>query len=152
MVNPKKHFGSIQSTFKSINDKIEKKTAGAVEQIIEDIAYYAIYRGVPDQAVDTGAYVTSFSIGPAGFGGGRSRSSKGKPRNQNPQAMKEQGYSQLQSDISGINFVELLKSGNAKFTLRNRAPHAYAVENGGITWKRYPTGYSVFAKIKSEFR
>jgi len=45
MVSSTKSFGSIQATFKSINDKIEKKTAEAVEQILEDIAYYAIYRG-----------------------------------------------------------------------------------------------------------
>ena len=152
MVSKTKTSGSIQATFKSINEEIERKTAEAVEQRFEDLAYYAIYRGVPDQAVDTGAYVTSFSIGPAGFGGGRSRKSDNKPRNQNPQAMKDQGYSQLQSDINGINFEDLLKSGNARFTLRNRAPHAYAVENGGITWRRDPNGYGVFAKIRSEFR
>ena len=152
MVSTTKNFGSIQTTFKSVKEKIERKTAEAVEQKFEDIAYYAIYRGVPDQAVDTGAYVTSFSIGPAGFGGGRSRKSDNKPKNQNPQAMKDQGYSQLQSDINGINFEDLLKSGNTNFTLRNRAPHAYAVENGGVTWKRFPNGYGVFAKIRSEFR
>ncbi len=152
MVSSTKKYGSIQATFKSLNEQIERKTAEAVEQRFEDIAYYAIYSGVPDQAVDTGAYVTSFSIGPAGFGGGRSRSSENKPRNQNPQAMKDQGYSQLQSDIKSINFEEMLKSGNLSFTLRNRSPHAYAVENGGVTWRRDPNGYGVFAKIRSEFR
>jgi len=152
MVSSSKSYGGIQTTFKSFKEKIERKTADALEQELKDIAHYAIYSGVPDQAIDTGAYVTSFSIGRSGFGGGRRRSSDNRPKNQNPQSMKEQGYAQLQADINGINFQELIKSGNISFTLRNRSPHAYAVENGGVTWKRDPNGYGVFAKIRSEFR
>tara|TARA_R110000803_G_C11720685_1_gene288210 strand:+ start:44 stop:490 length:447 start_codon:yes stop_codon:yes gene_type:complete len=147
-----KKFGTIQATMQSIKDKIEIKTAEALEQKFEDIASYAVYNATPDQAIDTGAYVTSFSLGPAGFGGGRSRSSKNKPRGQNPQVMKDQGYVQLQSDIQRINFKAMLESGNTRFTLANRSPHAYAVENGGITWRNNPTGYGVFVKIRSEFR
>ena len=141
--------GSIQATMQSVKDKIETVTAQAVEEKFEEIAEYTIYVAVPDQSIDTGAYVTSFSIGPAGFGGGRSRSSDNKPRRQNPKAKKDEGFSQLMSDIQGIDFKTMVESGNTKFTLRNRAPHSRDVENGE-NWQK--DGYHVFEKIRSEFR
>jgi hypothetical protein len=140
---------SIQATMNAFKDKIENRVADEVEQKFDEIASYAVYVAVPDQSIDTGAYVTSFSIGKAGFGGGRSRSSKNKPKNQNPQAMKDQAYSQLISDIDRIDFKAMLESDNTKFTIRNRAPHARDVEDGA-NWKR--SGYHVFTKIRSEFR
>ena len=140
---------SIQATMNAFKDKIENKVADEVEQKFDEIASYAVYVAVPDQSIDTGAYVTSFSIGKAGFGGGRSRSSDNRPKNQNPQAMKDQAYSQLIGDIDRIDFKTMLESGDARFTLRNRSPHARDVEDG-TNWKR--SGYHVFAKIRSEFR
>ena len=139
---------SIQATFASIRDNINKATAKGVEEKFEDIASYVIYQAVPDQSIDTGAYVTSFSIGPAGFGGGRSRSSVNKPKGQNPSVMKDQGFAQLQYDIQNINFESLVESGNTKFTIRNRSPHAVDVENGD-SWAG--DGYHVFAKIRRKF-
>jgi len=82
---------SIQATMDSVKNKINVASAEALEQKFDEIAAYTIYVAVPDESIDTGAYVTSFSIGPAGFGGGRSRSSDNKPRNQNPQAKKDEG-------------------------------------------------------------
>lgn len=136
---------SVQATFAGIKKKIEDKTADAVEERLEDIAYYA----VSISPVSTGAYVTSFSIGAAGFGGGRSRSSDNRPKGQNPQAMKDEGFSQLMYDIQSIDFEGALKSGNTRFTLRNRSPHAQDVEDG-LDWK-HTDGYHVFEKIKRNF-
>lgn len=140
--------GSIQATMQSVKDKIETATAQVVEEKFEEIAEYTIYVAVPDQSIDTGAYVTSFSIGPAGFGGGRSRSSHNKPRRQDPRAKKDEGFSQLMSDIQGIDFKTMVESGNTKFTLRNRSPHSRDVENGG-SWQK--DGYHVFARIRNRF-
>jgi len=139
---------SIQATMNAFKDKIENRVADEVEQKFDEIASYAVYVAVPDQSIDTGAYVTSFSIGPAGFGGGRSRSSDNKPKNQNPQAMKDQAYSQLIGDIDRIDFKTMLESGDPRFTLKNRAPHARDVEDGA-NWKR--SGYHVFTKIRDKF-
>ena len=139
---------SIQATMNAFKDKIENRVADEVEQKFDEIASYAVYVAVPDQSIDTGAYVTSFSIGKAGFGGGRSRSSDSKPKNQNPQAMKDQAYSQLIGDIDRIDFKVMLESGDARFTLKNRAPHARDVEDG-TNWRR--SGYHVFAKIRNQF-
>lgn len=139
---------SIQATMNAFKDKIENRVADEVEQKFDEIASYAVYVAVPDQSIDTGAYVTSFSIGKAGFGGGRSRSSDNKPKNQNPQAMKDQAYSQLIGDIDRIDFKVMLESGDARFTLKNRAPHARDVEDG-TNWRR--SGYHVFAKIRNQF-
>jgi len=139
---------SIQATMNAFKDKIENRVADEVEQKFDDIASYAVYVAVPDQSIDTGAYVTSFSIGKAGFSGGRSRSSDNRPKNQNPQAMKDQAYSQLIGDIDRIDFKTMLESGDPRFTLKNRAPHARDVEDGA-NWKR--SGYHVFAKIRNQF-
>jgi hypothetical protein len=140
---------SIQATMDSVKNKVKVASAEALEQKFDEIAAYTIYVAVPDESVDTGAYVTSFSIGPAGFGGGRSRTSNNKPRNQNPQVKKDEGYSQLTSDIEAIDFKSMLESGNMRFTLRNRAPHSQDVENGE-SWNR--DGYHVFEKIRSKYR
>jgi hypothetical protein len=139
---------SIQATMNAFKDKIENRVADEVEQKFDEIASYAVYVAVPDQSIDTGAYVTSFSIGRAGFGGGRSKSSDNRPKNQNPQAMKDQAYSQLIGDIDRIDFKTMLESGDARFTLRNRSPHARDVEDG-TNWRR--SGYHVFAKIRNQF-
>lgn len=134
-----------QVTFKAIKDRIETVAAKKVEERLRDISEYA----VSISPVDTGAYVTSFSIGKAGFGGGRSRTSKGKPVNQNPQAKREEALGQLYQDINGLAVKQDLEDGNAKFTLRNRAPHANFVEDGE-NWKRRD-GYYVFTKIRRKF-
>lgn len=144
-----KQYGTIQATMDSLKERLEDTAGQAVEEKFKEIAQYSVYTAVPDESIDTGAYVTSFSIGRAGFGGGRSRSSENKPRNQNPAQKKDEAYGQLLSDINNIDFGEMLSTGNTKFTIRNRAPHAYAVENGGVNWRK--SGYHVFAKIRNQF-
>jgi hypothetical protein len=128
----------VKRTFDTIREKIEVKSEELLKERFEELADLAIYTAVLDKSIDTGAYVTSFSIGPAGFGGGRSRSSKNKPRRQDPSSMKATARGQLQSDISAIDFTGLMTSGSLRATLRNRAPHANAVEKK----------YHVFATIK----
>ena len=148
MVSKTKNSGSIQATMDSFKNKLEDRVASEVEEQFDRIASYAVYVAVPDQSIDTGAYVNSFSIGKAGFGGGRSKSSDNRPKNQNPQAMKDQAYSQLIGDIDRIDFKTMLESGDARFALRNRSPHARDVEDG-TNWRR--SGYHVFAKIRNQF-
>jgi len=91
--------------------------------------------------VDTGAYVTSFSISTGG-GRPRGKSSDNKPKKQNPQSMRDVGYNQLVSDI---NKLDLLNT--TSITFRNGSPHAKDVEDG-THWKR-TAGYKVFAKIRN---
>lgn len=145
-------MASKQITLQATKDRLAQVTAERVEQRLDDIAYYATHGaltgGGKGDGVDTGAYVTSFSMGRAGFGGGRSRTSKGKPKNQSPSQKKQEGYQQLQSDIQGMNLKQMIEDGNARVTLRNRAPHAQAVETGE-NWQS--PGYAVFAKIRRKF-
>lgn len=147
--------GGVQATMDAIKDKIEVATADAIEKRLSDISYYATHDalsgGGRGTGVDTGAYVNSFSIGRAGFGGGRMKTSDNKPTNQNPDAMKRQGYNLLLSDIQGMNIKEMVESGDIRFTLRNRSPHARTVEDGK-GWPKTTEGYDVFAKIRSKFR
>jgi hypothetical protein len=128
----------VKRTFDVIRKKIEVASEELLKGRFEGMADLAIYYAVPDKAIDTGAYVTSFSIGQAGFGGGRSRSSANKPKHQDPEAMKAKSRGQLQTDIDAIDFTGLLASGSIRATLRNRAPHANVVEKK----------YHVFATIK----
>lgn len=86
--------------------------------------------------VDTGAYVTSFSYN-VGAGRPRGKSSKNKPRGQNPQAKRQEGFNNLVSDINRIpNLLD-----TTTITLRNGSPHATAVE--------YKHGYAVFARVRN---
>ena len=124
---------------------MEAKSAEAVEERLEDIAQYAVVIS----PVSTGAYVNSFSIGRAGFGGGRSKSSDNAPRGQNEQAKKQEAMDNLNGDIGGLNIKQDLEAGTARYTLRNRSPHAQDVEDG--TGWRNTDGYHVFTKVKRKF-
>src|SRR6056297_2354580 len=101
-----------QVTLQATKDRITQVASERVEERLDDIAYFATHRaltgGGRGDGVDTGAYVTSFSLVRAGAGGGRSRTSKNKPRNQNPSQKKEEGYSQLRSDIQALNLEQML--------------------------------------------
>lgn len=141
-----------QITLQAVKDRIYQASAEGVEQRLEDIAYYATHGaltgGGRGDGVDTGAYVTSFSIVKAGQGGGRSRTSNNKPTDQDPAQKKQEGYQQLLGDIQGLNLKQMLEDERTKVTLRNRAPHANSVENGE-NWST--PGYAVFAKVKRKF-
>ena len=136
---------SIQTTFDGLKNKIETRSAEAIEERLEDIVQYA----VTVSPVSSGAYVNSFSIGKAGFGGGRSKSSKNAPRGQNEQAKKQEALGNLYTDIQGLTIKQDLEDGNTRYTLRNRSEHAQDVEDG-TGWKN-TDGYYVFTKIKRKF-
>jgi len=136
---------SIQTTLDGIKNKIETKSAEAIKERLEDIADYAVMIS----PVSTGAYVNSFSIGRAGFGGGRSQTSDNKPMLQDEMLMKQRALDNLHSDIDQLQIKQDLEDGNTRFTLRNRSPHAENVENG-TGWQR-TLAYEVFRKVKGRF-
>jgi len=135
---------SVQATFDRLKGRLNDMAEEQIENRLEDIADYAT-RISP---VDTGAYVTSFSIKRAGQGGGRSRTSENKPRNQNPEQKRQEAYGQLLGDIQALNVSDMLEQDNVKITLRNRSPHARDVEDGA-NWRS--SGYHVFQRIRNKF-
>jgi hypothetical protein len=124
---------------KEFQETTEKKA----KDKLRDIAEFA----VAVSPVDTGAYVTSWSMKPS-YSSGRSRTSEGKPKNQNPEAKKQEGLSQLMSDIQSLKPLE-----TPLVVISNSSPHAKSVEYGSQVddnWKR--DGYAVFAQIRNKFR
>ena len=142
-----------------INPSLQQKMAALqfkadelVKDKLEAIADYA----VSISPVDTGAYVESFSILPAGSGGGRMKSSETSARKsrsvKNNTASRQdfvtKATENLMADIQALNISDMVEQGNVKFTLRNKSPHALDVENGE-SWS--VSGYHVFARIRSKF-
>jgi len=128
--------GSFDKKLKASEEKVYQQ----VENELKDMAQFAVNRS----PVDTGAYVTSFSI-KNNYSSGRGRTSKNKPRNQSPQAKRQEGYAQMAADIESIDLK------NSKIiVLSNGSPHARLVETGEA-WTKTP-GYAVFAQIKDKFR
>ena len=138
-------MASIQATFKALTDKIENIAAEQIEDRLQYVANYALVVS----PVDTGAYVESFSLGRAGFSGGRMKKSDARSKSVDPEATRQVARDNLYADIQGLDIKQMLEAGNVKFTLRNRAPHARDVENGE-NWDK--DGYHVFRKIRSKFR
>lgn len=87
--------------------------------------------------VQTGAFVESFSVVPRGAGGGRSRSSDGRPILADKNAKRADEGARLRSEVRAVDPLE-----DQGFTLRNRAPHANEVEQK----------HSVFLRTKDRFR
>tara|TARA_R110001632_G_C11169555_1_gene399463 strand:- start:75 stop:494 length:420 start_codon:yes stop_codon:yes gene_type:complete len=89
-------------------------------------------------AIDTGAYITSFSI-TTGRGRPRGKGSRGKKRN-NPNIMglADEGRANLYGDIAKLDLAN-----TTSLTLRNNSPHAEFVE--------YKHKYYIFARIEREF-
>ncbi len=124
-VNP-----SLQKKMGLLGQKAEEQ----VKDQLLDIAQFATTRS----PVDSGAYVTSFSMKHS-YSSGRSRTSNNKPRGQDPQAKRSEGLSQLSGDIQSLKPLE-----NPLVVLSNGSPHADEVE--------YKHGYAVFAQVKDRFR
>lgn len=122
----------VNSSLKAKMQRIEEMAEDAIRERLVDIAESAVNYS----PVDTGAYVTSFSYA-VGAGRPRGKSSKNRPRGQNPEAMRQEGLSDLMSDISRISDLK----NTTRITLRNASPHAQAVET--------KHGYSVFAKLRN---
>jgi len=112
----------------------EQTVEEKVKDQLTDIAQFATSRS----PVDTGAYVTSFSVKHS-YSSGRSRTSNNKPRGQSPEAKRQEGLSQLVADIETLKPLE-----NDLIVLSNGSPHANEVE--------YKHGYAVFSQVKDKFR
>ena len=140
---------SKQVTLQATRDRITQVASEQLEDRLEFIANYA----VSVSPVDTGAYVESFSIVPAGAGGGRMKRSDVRTASVAQGTAAREDFastakSNLYSDISRLNLEQMLEDGNARITLRNRSPHARDVEYGE-NWSR--GGYNVFGKVRRKF-
>lgn len=122
--------------------KVEAKVEEAVKKELRMVADALIGQEPKGQSgigspVDTGAYITSHSFQPTGGRGGRSRSSSGKPKNQNWAEKAEEARANLYSDIEQADVTQ-----ERVGIFRNRSPHATLVENK----------YNVYLKAKDRFR
>ena len=128
-----KVYSSLDNKIEQLEDLVDEK----LRDRLENIADYAI----SISPVDTGAYVESFSMVPAGQGGGRSKMSEAriasvKKGTASRQQFTDIARSNLYSDIERFSLET-----SDKVTLRNRAPHTEAVEKK----------YSVFTKVRNKF-
>lgn len=134
-----------QTTLKvnsSLDNKIKRLEDLAEEEVKDRLEYIANY-AIAISPVDTGAYVESFSMVPAGQGGGRSKRSEARTASVKKGTASRQQFadiarSNLYSDIEKFSLET-----SDKVTLRNRAPHAREVED--------KHGWSVFTKVRNKF-
>lgn len=122
---------------KSVSAKIENLKERVEEEVKDDLKKIAtdLTTRTP---VDTGAFAESFSVVPASSGGGRRKSSKGRPRNQDVGTYRGIAKANMHSDIDGLQLFE-----NKSVSFRNRAPHASeTLENK----------YQVFGAVKDIWR
>jgi len=131
-----KSLVKVNPSYQNKIDSLELSIEDAIRDKLERIAKTAVNLS----PVDTGAYVTSFSFS-VGSGRPRGKSSDNKPKGQNVGSMRQEGISNLLSDLNKITDLRNTTS----ITLRNGSPHALDVENGGPSWRR--SGYKVFAQI-----
>jgi hypothetical protein len=127
---------------KSFDNKMMLLQQTAEERIKDELFSIADY-AIAISPVDTGAYVESFSMLPAGQGGGRSKSSGARTASVKKGTASRQQFadiarSNLYSDIEKFSLET-----SDKVTLRNRAPHAREVED--------KHGWSVFTKVRNKF-
>jgi len=118
--------------------KIDNLIEDGVKERLQSIARTAVNLS----PVDTGAYVTSFSYS-VGAGRPRGKSSDNKPKGQNPEAKRQEGLNNLNSDIARITDFNT----KSIIVFTNGSPHARDVENGGPKWRK--AGYKVFAQIRN---
>ena len=119
----------------TINKNFYKK----LDQFLESADEEAIIKGqevvtyaVQISPVQTGAYVDSFAVVSRGGGSGtRSRSSSGRPKEPNPEGLRESVAAALRTSVSTMKPSE-----TGGFTLTNRAPHASVVERRHAVFER----------------
>lgn len=111
-------LGESKSISASIRAEMDEVVEPQIKRVLQDIAEEAVIRS----PVKTGAFVTSWSIVPAGSGAGRSKSSRNKPL-ADPEAKRSQALGQLGADIAALDLKD-----NKNAVLRNRSPHSTAVE------------------------
>lgn len=124
---------TINQSFYKKMDQLENQVKEKVWTKGEEVVSYA----ATISPVQTGAFVESFSVVPRGSGGGRSRSSHNRPIVADKAGKKQEEAARLRAEVRAIDPLE--ESG---FTLRNRAPHANAVE----------AKHAVFLRTKDRFR
>lgn len=107
---------SISTKIQKLEELGEQKVKENLREMVDII--------VPRIPVDTGAYAESFSVRPSSDSGGRSRTSRGRPRNQSTEEFRQIAESNMLSDIQVLDLKD-----NTSVRLRNRAPHATEVEN-----------------------
>lgn len=124
-----------------VNNSFFDKLQMMQDDIAEDakehtyqVAERAINNSVP--FVDTGAYITSFSVKDS-YSSGRGRTSHGKPRNQDPEAKRQESLMQIQGDIEAIDFMNA-----ERVVISNGAPHASEVEKN----------HGIFEMIRQDFK
>jgi len=129
---------SKQATLK-INSSLERKMlllGQTTEDVAKDKLISIAQTAVTASPVDTGAYVTSHSFKTDTTSRGRGKSSANKPRGQNPEVKRREGFDNLMYDISTLDLKTL-----KKVTLRNDSPHAQDVE--------YKHGYAVYTIVRN---
>jgi hypothetical protein len=124
----------------TINQSFYKKMGQLQNQVREKVwtkGEEVVSYAVAISPVYSGAFVESFSVVPRGSGGGRSRSSEGRPIVADKAGKKQEEAARLRADVRAIDPLE-----GDGFTLRNRAPHANVVE----------AKHAVFLRTKDRFR
>ena len=117
---------SVSAKIENSEEFLELKAKALLEDLAKDL--------VTRTPVVTGAYAESFSVLPSSSGGGRRKSSKGRPKGQDKGTYRGIAEANMHSDIDKINLVD-----NQSLSFRNRAPHASEV----IEEK-----YQVFSQVK----
>jgi hypothetical protein len=105
---------SLTKVLKNVENRLDR----TVEVFLQDLSQHA----TDISPVDTGAYVTSHSIRTT-RGAGRSRSSKDKPKGQDPTVKRREALNQLKEDIAA------LPRHPQKIFFTNQSPHVSFVEN-----------------------
>lgn len=125
--------------FRQVTFKIKQAQEDAIRDRLTDIAQFV----TSVSPVDTGAYVTSHSmLANNSNSRARGKTSKGKPRKQNREALQQSGFSNLLSDINAID-MDIV----TRVTLRNDSPHARFVEDGNGNSR----GSLVYTKTRRQF-
>ena len=133
----------LNKTMSNLHEGIDEAIELGVKYALEDIADYTINISTP--TVDTGAYITSFSYN-VGSGRPRGKSSEGRPKEADPQAMASEGLNNLLNDINSIQDFNYRDT----IVLRNGSPHAIDVEEGGANW-RLTQPYKIFERVRNKY-
>jgi hypothetical protein len=115
-------------------DKLDQLFGDKIEEKLVSLGKYA----VQISPVESGAFVTSWSLRPIGSGGGRSRKPTGIEV-ADVQATKEEAKSLIEKDAATYK-DQIIDRGGAVLT--NRSPHARAVD----------ARYNTIARAKDRFR
>lgn len=130
-VNEKSLSSKFELTKEIVGEKVEQRLLNVAETLVEA------------SPVDTGAFVTSWSAVPSGSGGGRSRTSRGKPSLLDSQKSqkRDEAYSLMAGDLERIDLWN-----TSAIVFRNRAPHAAVVGRRHLpTQKAYDKSFTTYS-------